>query len=67
MKCNVGKSEKIIRLILGIILLLISFNFSGYLALTMIIIAGILAITSIMGRCPLWVLLKINTCNTDKK
>ncbi len=71
MKTNEGTTDRVIRAILGIILLI-----AGYLLLgssevlgVILIIVGIVAlITGITGFCALYSLLGISTCSTcDKK
>lgn len=69
MEKTVGKTDKAIRIIIGIILLIIAFAFPVGTAWTVIlIILGIIAlITAISGFCPLYSLLGINTCKTTTK
>lgn len=57
MEKNVGKTDKIIRYILGVI-----FIVSGYMVhWVFYIFAAIAIITAIVGTCGLYSLLKINT------
>ncbi|MEJ5307663.1 MAG: DUF2892 domain-containing protein [candidate division WOR-3 bacterium] len=60
MKCNVGKIDRIIRIVLSLI-----FTVIGYITKLWIfyIFGGILLITAITGFCLLYVPFKINTCN----
>jgi len=61
MKVNEGSLERIIRLILGLIVLSLWFVLQGntkYLAL----IGLIPLITAILGWCPLYSIFGINTC-----
>ncbi len=61
MKSNVGSVDKIIRIIVGIALLSLFFVLEGsarYLGLI-----GIVPIaTALMGWCPLYTLIGLNTC-----
>ncbi|MGM0508035.1 MAG: YgaP family membrane protein [Fusobacteriota bacterium] len=62
MKVNVGKVDKVIRVILGVALLVwgaMSKNWIG-------IIGVIPLVTGIIGQCPLYRLAGINTCNSEK-
>ncbi len=55
--CNIGKIDKIIRLVLGLIIVTwgaITMNFWGIIGIALI---G----TSLMSFCPLYALLKVNT------
>ena len=63
MKKNVGRSEKIIRLILAVI-----FAIVGYLTgiWWLYIVTALLLVTAAIGYCPLWVLLKIDTTKKAK-
>lgn len=61
MKANVGNTERIIRVIIGIALLSLLFVLEGnmrYLGLIGIIPLA----TAAVSWCPVWALLGINTC-----
>lgn len=61
MKPNVGNTEKIIRVIIGVALLSLLFVLEGnmrYLGLIGIIPLA----TAAVSWCPIWALLGINTC-----
>lgn len=60
MKANVGGADRVIRIILGIILLLLFFFLDGgirYIGLLGIV----LLFTALIGWCPLYLPFKINT------
>lgn len=59
MKCNEGKIDRIIRIILGIALAVAAYMTGIW---WIYIIAGILLITGATGFCLLYVPFKINTC-----
>jgi hypothetical protein len=62
MKKNVGKADKTIRIIGGIIIILIGLYFKTWWG-----ILGILPIiTAAIGWCPAYILLKKNTCKTEE-
>jgi predicted membrane-bound mannosyltransferase len=63
MKKNVGSTDKVIRIILAIIgvVLFLTNVVSGTLGYIVLAIAAILVITSIISFCPLYVPFKINT------
>ena len=69
MKQNMSITDRTIRIIIAaLILLLYFFNFiTGTLALILMIIGAILAITAIIGFCPLYALFRINTLLPHKK
>ena len=60
---NMGTVDRVIRVILAIvvILLYLAGTITGVAAIILSIIAAIFIITSIVGYCPLYVLLKIST------
>ncbi len=59
MQQNIGKKDKMIRMILGIVFL--GFFFLGGAAKFLGIIGVILLLTSFLNFCPLYTLFKINT------
>jgi hypothetical protein len=57
MNCNVGSADKIVRYIIGVVILLTGFAFKNWLGL----IGLIPIVTAFVGWCPLYLLFKINT------
>jgi hypothetical protein len=68
MKRNMGLADKIIRLIISavIIALYATGIVHGTLAIVLLIIAAIFVLTSLIGICPLYIPLGINTCSMKK-
>jgi len=63
---NIGTVDKVIRLILGIVLLSLYFLLDS--GLKYISILGIILIlTAFINYCPLYTLFGINTCSTKKE
>ncbi len=63
MKKNVGSTDKIIRYILGIIILILGLIFHTWWGLI-----GLIPIfTAVIGWCPVYVPLKISTTKGEKK
>ena len=66
---NVGQSDKIIRIVAGVILIcldlfeVVSGSFSWLLSLIAIILIG----TALVNFCPIYKLLGKNTCSVDNK
>jgi hypothetical protein len=58
MKCNVGKTDKIIRLSLGTLIALAGIYFESLWGLVAIVPFA----TALLGFCPLYPLAKISTC-----
>jgi len=63
MKLNESRSDRIIRVVLGIALLALYFTgiVSGTLGIVFIIVGVVLTLTGLVGFCPLYALLKIRT------
>lgn len=68
MKKNMGVADKLIRILLAIIVGFLYYNnvISGTLAIVLGVLAGIFMLTSLIGFCPLYVPLGINTCKSNK-
>lgn len=64
---NVGKTDRIIRIIIAILLFIISIVVSGWLRIILIIIGIMLLITTVTRFCGLYKLLGINTSNLKPK
>jgi len=64
MKKNMGTIDQIIRLALAAVtaILYVTGTVSGAAGIILIVIALIFAVTSFIGFCPLYALLKISTC-----
>lgn len=60
MKCNISKTDKNIRIVLGSIIAATGVYFKSWWG----IIAIVPLITAFTGVCPLYKLLGINTCKT---
>jgi hypothetical protein len=63
MKKNMGTVDKVIRLLVAVVVLVLYFThvISGTLGIILMAVAGILAVTSIFGVCPLYMPLGLNT------
>ena len=62
---NMGQTDRIIRAIVGVVLLILAFaSLSGAWAWVAGIVGVVMLATSAMGSCPPYALLGINTCKT---
>lgn len=62
MKPNIGQTDRIIRFVVGIVLLLIGlFVVTGALQVILILLGAILLATAAIRVCPLYMPFKINT------
>jgi len=71
MKSNIGTTDKIIRIIVAAVLAILYFTntVTGTLGIILLIFAGVLVITSLVGFCGLYTVLGIRTCplKTEEK
>ena len=68
MKPNVGNTDKIIRIVLAAIALVLFFTnvVSGTLGIVLLVVAGVLVLTSLVSFCPLYAATGMNSCKTQK-
>jgi hypothetical protein len=66
MKKNMGTVDKVIRILIALVLIVLYFVnvISGTLAIILLILSGIFILTSVVGSCPLYLPFGLNT---DKK
>jgi hypothetical protein len=63
---NVGSTDQVIRLVLALALFALVFILHG--AVRWVGLLGIVPlITGLVGKCPLYSLLRVNTCPTGRK
>jgi hypothetical protein len=67
MKKNMGTVDKVIRVLVAVIILVLYFThvIIGTLAVILLILAGIFVVTSLLGICPLYILLGVNTSKKE--
>ncbi len=63
MKKNMGTTDKVIRILVAVIILILYFThvISGVLAVILLILAGIFVVTSFLGFCPLYLPFGLST------
>ena len=63
MKANIGSSDKLVRLALAIILIVLFYKeiVTGTLGIVALVLALVLTVTSLINYCPLYSIFKINT------
>ena len=69
MKKNMGSTDKMIRLALAVLMVVLYYTevVTGTLGIVLIVLAAVFALTSFMSFCPLYTLVGINTCAVKKK
>ncbi len=66
MKCNVGKTDKIIRFLFGVVLIILAWTaFQGTASIIITVIAAIPILTALINFCPLYSLLGVSTCQHE--
>ncbi len=63
MKKNMGTIDKVIRVLVAVIILVLYFThvISGTLAVILLILAGVFVVTSLLGFCPFYLPFGLNT------
>ena len=69
MACNVGHTERMIRIGLGVVLLAIAglTMLPGWGTGVALVIGFVALITGCVGFCPAWKLFRLNTCEPRQK
>ncbi len=69
MKKNMGRADRIIRLLLAAIIVILFFTdvITGTLGIVLLVIAGIFVLTSFVSFCPLYAPFGLSTCAVKKK
>jgi len=64
MKKNMGKIDRILRIIAALILAALYFTdlVTGTLGIVLVVFAGVMFLTSLIGNCPPYGILGIDTC-----
>jgi hypothetical protein len=67
MKKNMGTVDKVIRLLVAVVVLVLYFThvISGTMAVILIILAGVLVVTSLLGFCPLYLPIGLSTSKKE--
>jgi hypothetical protein len=64
MTCNIGKTDRILRVVSGALLIGVAFYLAGTVGIALGIIGSIPLLTGLVGYCPAYMLFKIDTCKT---
>ncbi len=64
MKTNMGRNDKLIRTGLAAVIAILYFSnvITGTWATVWLVVAAVFVLTSLVGFCPLYTLLGVNTC-----
>jgi di/tricarboxylate transporter len=63
MKKNMGTTDKVIRILVAVVILILFLThvISGTLAVILLILAGVFVVTSLLGICPLYLPFGLST------
>ena len=64
MKRNMGNFDRVFRILVAAVIAVLSFThvITGIVVVVLLVIGAILLLTGLIGGCPLYNLLSINTC-----
>jgi hypothetical protein len=67
MKKNMGTADKVIRILVAVVVVVLYFThvISGTLAYILLALAAIFVLTSLVGFCPLYLPFRINTSKKE--
>lgn len=69
MKKNMGKADKMLRMIVALLIGMLYINhvITGFLGSILILLAGVFAVTSLVGFCPLYLPFGMNTDEKNRQ
>ena len=67
MKKNMGKNDRVVRAIAAVVLIALGFVMGPWISYLLFVLAGVMAVTSAVGVCPLYNPLGIDTLGRPKK
>ncbi len=67
MKKNMGKTDKLIRLVLAVVFAVLYFNgiVAGTVGIVLLVLAGVFTLTSLVSFCPLYAPFGLSTCKNE--
>ena len=66
MSNNIGKADRVLRVVLGIVMVGAGVFTPGSLSMVLIALGAIPLLTGSVGYCPVYSVAKINTCKCDQ-
>lgn len=69
MKKNMGSMDKLVRLLIAIVLIVLYYTnvLKDTLGIVALVVALVFTITSLISFCPLYTIFGIKTCKTEEK
>ena len=64
-----GNLDRILRIVFALAMAILYFSniITGVLGVVLLVVAGIFVLTSLVSFCPLYTLMGLNTCDSQKK
>ncbi|GAA1474133.1 DUF2892 domain-containing protein [Corynebacterium felinum] len=62
MKTNEGTIDRVVRIVIAVIAAYFAYTNQGALAIVLWVVAAIMAITAVVGFCPLYRIFGVSTC-----
>lgn len=64
MKKNMGNADRIIRLLVAAVITILFFTniMTGTVGIVLLVLAAIFVLTSLVGFCPIYAIIGMNTC-----
>lgn len=68
MKKNMGSTDRLIRIVIAAVVAVLYYmgTISGTLGITLLVVAGVLVLTSFVSFCPLYAPFGISSCKVQK-
>lgn len=69
MNANVGSTDKMIRIVAGIVAAVVAFlvGAGSVLGIVLLVVAAVMLVTGFTGFCPLYRLIGVNTCKVANR
>jgi Inner membrane protein YgaP-like, transmembrane domain len=69
MKMNMGKADRVIRVIVAAVILALYFTdiLTGTLGIVLLVLSGVFLLTSLISFCPLYAIFGLKTCAMEKE
>lgn len=67
MKKNIGTIDKVIRILIALAVVILYFThvITGTLGIIILVVAGVLVLTTLINFCPIWAILGVNTLKKE--
>jgi len=68
MKKNMGNTDRVIRILIAAVIAVLFFMniITGTLGYILLALGGVFVLTSLIGNCPLYSIVGVNTCSAKK-